>query len=331
MTRIAARLTIHFGERARSGGVPLAERIMSALDEGDLASAVLLRGGEGFGPGHGLRTSGQLSLSEDLPLVAIALDSGERIHAVAAQVRAMFHEGLVTVEPVQVATGAAADYPKAESSRLTVWTARHARIEGLPVHSRLVDWFRDHGLKAAVVLPGVDGLTDGVRRRAGFFSANRSVPTLVTGVGSGRAVASVRDTVSSLLPGALVETMECSSALPVSALEGRHPRLWRISVFGDGTEPETGIHRQREIVRTLRAGGASGATAYFGHYGFVGGESPHGDSMLSLRRRVPVLTEVVDSPANCERWLRAIEEMDDGSLVKTLSPVELISRPAGPA
>lgn len=340
MNEDKARLTVYFGERARSGGEPLAERVMTVFEGGSLATAVLLRGGEGFGARHRLRASAQLSLSEDLPMVAMALDSGERIRAVAQQVRPLFEEGLVTVESVQAGSSvspgnlagpAGASSPVAGVNRLTVWTARHDRIEGVPAHVSLVGRFRQEGLNAAIAMPGVDGLADGVRRRAGFFSANRSVPMLIMGVGQHAAVASAIDTVARLLPTAVIETLPHASPepAPVGGLDDGDQ--WRLSVFGDGTKPCTGIPRQRQIVRMLREYGASGVTAYFGHYGFVGPVAPRGDTMRSLRRRIPVMTEVVDRPENCRRWIREIEAMDDCSLLITVSPVRLISPPVGPA
>ena len=335
-----ARLTVYFGERTRSGGESLAEGVMTVFEGASLTTAVLLRGSEGFGPGHHLRTSAQLSLSEDLPMVAIALDSGERIRAVSQQVRPLIEEGLVTVEWVQASSSATSGNlaepagawpPGAGASRVTVWTARHDRIEGVPAHVSLVDTFRQKGLSAAIALPGVDGLADGVRRRAGFFSANRSVPMLVIGVGQHEAVVSAGDTVSRLLPEAVVETLRHASPEPAPVGGSDGGGQWRLSVFGDGTRPCTGIPRQRQIVRMLRENGASGVTAYFGHYGFVGPVAPRGDTMRSLRRRIPVVTEVVDSPENCRRWIREIEAMDDCSLLITVSRVQVISPPAGPA
>lgn len=340
MSRDQARLTVYFGERGRGGGELLAERIMTVLEGSGLATAVLLRGGEGFGPKHRLRTSGQLSLSEDLPMVAAALDSGERIEAVAKQLRPLFSDGLLTVEPVRAGSSAAPDNLmepgraqsfEAEFSSLTIWTARHDRVEGAPAHVSLIEMFRQQGLSAAIALPGVDGLAGGVRQRAGFFSANRSVPMCVIGIGQREAVGSAMNATARLLPDATVENprhVRLGSASPGGLEDGG---LWRLSIYGDGTEPGTGIHRQREIVRMLRVKGAYGVTAYFGHYGFVRPGEPQGDSLRSLRRRVPVLTEVIDGPGNCRRWMREIEEMDDSSLLMTISPVGLISPPAGPA
>ena len=46
-------------------------------------TSILLRGVEGFGARHRLRTDRSLTLSEDLPLVAVAVDTRARIEALA--------------------------------------------------------------------------------------------------------------------------------------------------------------------------------------------------------------------------------------------------------
>ena len=63
---------------------------------------------------------------------------------------------------------------------------------------------------------------------------------------------------------------------------------------------EQSRHAQRplyvELVRALRAAGAAGATALRGIWGYHGDHAPHGDSFWQLRRRVPVVTVIVDTP-----------------------------------
>ena len=66
------------------------------------------------------------------------------------------------------------------------------------------------------------------------------------------------------------------------------------------------VHRR--LVDALRRSGAAGATALRGTWGFHGDHPPHGDALLSLRRRVPVATVVVDDPARAARWWPLVEE-----------------------
>jgi PII-like signaling protein len=62
------------------------------------------------------------------------------------------------------------------------------------------------------------------------------------------------------------------------------------------------------LVRRLRASGASGVTCVRGVWGFHGDHPPHGDRLLQVRRRVPVVTIIVDTP---ERIARSFEIVDD--------------------
>ena len=76
------KLTSYFGERQRSGGAFVADALLELYGRHEIAASILLRGTEGFGLKHHLRTDRSLSLSEDLPLVAVAVDTRPRIEAV---------------------------------------------------------------------------------------------------------------------------------------------------------------------------------------------------------------------------------------------------------
>jgi PII-like signaling protein len=53
----------------------------------------------------------------------------------------------------------------------------------------------------------------------------------------------------------------------------------------------------------------AGATSLRGVWGFDGGHPPCGDSFWSLRRRVPVVTVVVDTPPNIAAAYEVIDEL----------------------
>ena len=52
-----------------------------------LHTSIVLRGALGFGAAHHLRTDRLLTLSEDLPVVSIAVDAAERVAPVVAEAR----------------------------------------------------------------------------------------------------------------------------------------------------------------------------------------------------------------------------------------------------
>jgi len=76
-----------------------------------------------------------------------------------------------------------------------------------------------------------------------------------------------------------------------------------------------------QLVRRLREAGAPGATALRGVWGYHGDHAPHGDRLLQLRRRVPVLTVIVDRPEAMRRWWDVVDELTDETGLVTSEPV----------
>lgn len=95
-------LRIFIGESDKCGSRPLYEAIVLKARELHLAGATVLRGPMGFGANSRLHTAKILRLSEDLPMVIEIVDSKEKIDEFLRHVDDMVHEGLVTLERVQV-------------------------------------------------------------------------------------------------------------------------------------------------------------------------------------------------------------------------------------
>ena len=79
------------------------------------------------------------------------------------------------------------------------------------------------------------------------------------------------------------------------------------------------------LVRRLRAAGASGATSLRGTWGYHGDHAPHGDSFWQLRRRVPVVTVIVDTPERARAWFAIVDELtaETGLVTSELVPVRV--------
>jgi len=92
------KLTIYFGERDRAGRRFLADALTDIYAGHGLETSLVMRGVEGFGLAHHLHTDRLLSLSEDLPLVSVAVDTRPRIEAALREVNQLRFEGLVTLE-----------------------------------------------------------------------------------------------------------------------------------------------------------------------------------------------------------------------------------------
>ena len=104
MTADCVKLTSYFGERHRSGAAFTADALIELYGRHEIAASILLRGTAGFGLKHHLRTDRSPTLSEDLPLIAIAVDTRARIEAVLPRAVQLTRTGLVTVERARLLT-----------------------------------------------------------------------------------------------------------------------------------------------------------------------------------------------------------------------------------
>lgn len=323
MNAAGLKLSVLFGERDTVDGRFLAERVIAELARAGVAAAILMRGVEGFGIKHRRRTDRLLTLSEDLPVVAIGVGEPGPVERAAERIGELRFDGLVTLERVRlVEPGGAEDAAGGlgEQVKLSVYLGRGRRVDGEPAHRRLVARLRDGGVEGASVLLGVDGVLGGVRRRAGFFARNADVPALVVAVGGAAAIAGAIGAVAEL-EGATVATLErvhvCKRdggpLTPPPELPERDRAgmgIWQqLTLYSSEWAHAGGRPVHVEAVRRLRAASADGATALRGIWGFDGHHQPHGDSLRSLRRRVPTMTVVVDTPPRAREWLAILDEL----------------------
>jgi PII-like signaling protein len=320
------KLTIYFGESDRVGRHLLSDRLLQIFEEAGVQAGVLLRATEGFGIKQQLHTQRLLTLSEDLPLVAIAVDRREKIEALLPRVQPLVEGGLLTLERARLVAGdvAKAELPRElhEATKLTIYAGRTERAYGRPVYVAAVNLLRLHGLDGATVLLGVDGMAHSARRRARFFSRNTNVPLMIIASGSGPQVQGVLEPLGRLLGNPLL-TLErvrvCKRDGVILAEPRRLPEqddaglgIWqKLTVHAGEDARHRGHALYLQLIRRLREEGATGATALRGIWGYSGEREPHGDRFFSLRRGVPVVTVVVDAPAAIQRWWQVIDEVTD--------------------
>ena len=196
MSHDARKLTVYLGERRRVRGAFLADALVDVFARHELRTSLVMRGAEGFGARHGYRTDRELTLSEDLPLVAVGVDAADRIHAALADVLALGPHALVTVERARTAPATA---PPAGQVKLTVYVGRREQAGGRPAYEAVVALLRRHGVAGATVLLGVDGTVRGTRERARFFARNARVPLMVVAVGDEAPIAAALAELDQLL------------------------------------------------------------------------------------------------------------------------------------
>ncbi|HYY19763.1 MAG TPA: DUF190 domain-containing protein [Streptosporangiaceae bacterium] len=339
------KLTSYFGERQRVGGTPgakgqfVADALVGLYGRNQVAASILLRGAEGFGLKHRLRTDLSLSLSEDLPLTAIAVDERERIEALAAEAVRLTGSGLVTLERARLLTGDL-DGHAAEgnggAAKVTIYLGRQERVYRVPAFVAVCDLLHRRGIDGATALLGVDGTAHGRRERALFFSRNAEVPMMVIAVGAEGRITRVLPELGGLLarPLITVEKVVCKRdgqllAPPPdgAAAEDGAPRWQKLMVYTSEAARAGGQPIHRAIVRRLRTAGLSGATTQLGIWGFHGDHAPHGDRLLQLTRHVPAVTSVIDRPERIARAFGVIDELTTETGLVTSENVPARFRP----
>lgn len=197
---------------------------------------------------------------------------------------------------------------------------------------RRLHHLRRHGVDGATVLLGVDGTAHGVRRRARFFGRNTAVPLMIISVGSGAAIAAALPELDSLLERPLL-TLERIRVLKRDGHRLAHPEpspdadpggrgVWqRLMAYAGEQAQHHGHPLYVQLARRLLDEGAAGATSLRGSWGYHGAHPPHGDRLLGLRRRVPVLAVVVDTPTRIRRWFQIVDELTDQTGVVTCETV----------
>jgi PII-like signaling protein len=115
LTGTALRLTVMVGESDRWHHRPLYTEIVHRAHQAGLAGATVLRGVEGFGATSLIHTARLLSLSDDLPVVIIIVDTHDRIEAFLPHLEELVSEGLVMLDDCHVIRYVAAggEAPKA--------------------------------------------------------------------------------------------------------------------------------------------------------------------------------------------------------------------------
>lgn len=95
-------LRVYIGESDQYKGRPLYQAIVEMLKAEGLAGATVMRGMIGFGAHSRIHTTNILRLSEDLPMVVVAVDSQEYIERVLPRLDEMVAEGLITIHDVEI-------------------------------------------------------------------------------------------------------------------------------------------------------------------------------------------------------------------------------------
>jgi PII-like signaling protein len=337
------KLTTYFGERDRvpsargaGRGRLLADVLADTYAEHRVRTSVLLRASEGFGTLNHLHTDRLLSLSEDLPVLSVAVDRREVVEAMLEPLAATGQRGLITLERARLLSGeiGAVALPERlhEATKLTIYVGRQERAGGKAAYAAVCELLHRAGIAGATVLLGVDGTRHGHRVRASFFGRNAAVPMMIIAVGERARIADALPKLGSLLDEPLLTLERIRVCKRDGSLLARPHELpgtdehglamWqKLMVYSSQGATHHGRPLSLEIVWRLRRAGAAGATNLRGIWGFHGDHAPHGDRFLQLRRHVPVVTITIDTP---ERTAAAFDVIDELTAEQGLVTSEMV-------
>ena len=299
MNEDCLKLTTYFGERDRTADGLLSDELMNIYGGHRLQTSILLRGAEGFGRLQHLHTDRLLSLSEDLPVVSIAIDERHRIESTLDAVMQIKRRGLVTLERARLLSGeiGPVQLPEQldEATKLTVYVGRQERVYRTPAYMAICDLLYRRGLDGASVLLGVDGNRRGRRFRATFFGRNADVPMMIIAVGSGAKIATVLPELGGLLHDPLItlervrickrdgQLLAAPQQLP--SIDERGLALWqKLMIYTSHAATHGSTPAHLTLIRRLREADAAGATCLRGIWGFP-------------RRPCPTRRQVLSDPA----------------------------------
>ena len=341
------KLTCYSGGRRRAGAAVAGNGLLDLYATAEIAASIQLRGTQGSGLRQHLRSGRSLALSEDLPLLTVAVDAGPRIEAVLEQALAMTTPGLVTLEPVRLLDGDGSltrltPRLPGEEIKLTVHLGQDEQAYQIPAYEAICDLLYRRCIAGATAVLGVDGTVSGRRQRGRLASRQAGVPMMVIAVGSADQILGVLPDVSGLLRHPLL-TLEpvrvCKRDGRFLAVPDRPPRTaehgmarWqKLTVYTSEAARRDGQPVHRVLARRLLSAGISGVTTLRGVWGFHGERAPHGDSALRLAHHVPAITIVIGAPRRIPGAFAIIDELTAERGLVTSEAVQVVrAPPAGP-
>jgi PII-like signaling protein len=207
----AAKLTVYVGRQERIGTTPAHYAICDLLHRHGFAGAIVLLGVDGTA--HGQRRRARFfGRNADVPMMIIAIGSGDQVSTAATELAATMPSPLLTVERVRLCKRdgelfarpqrlpSTDDQGRTLWQKLMVYTAEATRRDGLPIHRALVQaLLRSGTARGATVLRGVWGF-HGDHKPHGdrLFQLARRVPVATIIVDTPESIARSFDIVDEL-------------------------------------------------------------------------------------------------------------------------------------
>ena len=237
----ATKLTIYVGRKERVYGVPAFMAVCDLLYRRQLAGASVFLGVDGTVRGQRERAK-FFGRNPDVPMMIIAVGSGERIGRVLPEIGALLRSPIVTLERVRVCKrdGEVIERPHALPGtdehglalfqKLMVYSSEAARYDGMPIHRALIHRLREHeSSHGATVLRGIWGFHgDHAPHGDKLFQLTRHVPVVTIIIDTPNNIAASFDIVDDVTGEQGLVTSEMVPALASDGDDGSEgPRLAR--------------------------------------------------------------------------------------------------------
>ena len=184
----ATKLTIYVGRQERVYRTPAYMAVCDLLYRREIAGASVLLGVDGTRRGRRFRAK-FFGRNADVPMMIIAVGSGEKIAAVLPELGGLLHEPLITLERVRVCKrdgellATPHELPGTDEHGLAMWqklmiyTSHAPPTKGGPLHLKLIRRLREADAAGATVLRGIWGFHgDHAPHGDKFFQVQRHVP-----------------------------------------------------------------------------------------------------------------------------------------------------------
>ncbi|WP_255564660.1 DUF190 domain-containing protein [Candidatus Mycobacterium methanotrophicum] len=205
------RLTIYVGRKERLYGVPAYIALCDLLYRRQLAGASVFLGVDGTARGQRERAQ-FFGRNADVPMMIIAVGSGERIGRLLPEIGGLLRRPVVTLERVRVCKrdGELLERPHALPGtdehglalwqKLMVYSSESARCDGMPIHRALIHRLRKHeSSHGATVLRGIWGFHgDHAPHGDKLLSLSRHVPVVTIIIDTPNNIAASFDVVDEI-------------------------------------------------------------------------------------------------------------------------------------
>ncbi|WP_317157543.1 DUF190 domain-containing protein [[Mycobacterium] appelbergii] len=207
----AAKLTVYVGRQHRVAGAPAYRAVCAVLHRHGFAGATVFLGVDGTAHGQ-RRRAGFFSRNADVPVMIVAIGTGDQLGAALHELHEILDQPLLTVERAQLckrggellarpaALPATDDQGRPLWQKLMIHTPEAALHDGVPIHRAIVRRLLQSGTAAgATVLRGVWGYSDrGQPHGDTLFQLGRQVPVMTVVVDTPARIAATFDIVDEL-------------------------------------------------------------------------------------------------------------------------------------